>query len=201
MFASKGCKTQLQTQQDQRSFQLTLQQLCFGLVQGGAQHTAFNKIALSTRPLKRSLPATAWQPTASPTAFTTASTRTITRSLRRTLLSVLWFSFLIHNIFIGNSFWRKELVEHNELSETVWEQELDKNFVHKPFQQDQLQQNLCIEKNKNNKLDHNQLRETQFQTENFDNFIFTSFRNQINLSKAQSSFQRNSALHLVFSDR
>ena len=75
------------------------------------------------------------------------------------MLSVLWFSFLINNIFIGNSFWRKELVEHNELSETVWEQELDKNFEHKPFQQDQLQQNLYIEKNKNNKLDHNQLRE------------------------------------------
>ena len=161
LFASKGCKTQLQTQQDQRSFQLTMQQLCFGMVQGGAQHTAFNKTALSTRSLKRSLPTSAWQTSASPTAFTKASTRATKRSLRRTLLFMVWFSFLINNIFFGDSFWRKEVVEHNELSEIVWEQELDKNFEHKPFQQDQHQQNLYREKNKNNKLDHNQLRENK----------------------------------------
>ena len=38
----------------------------------------------------------------------------------------------------------------------------------------------------------------QFQTENLANFIFISFMIKINLSEAQSTFQRNSALHLVF---
>ena len=161
-----------------------MQQPCLGLVQGGAFQTALQKRA-SSPPLHRTAStlislsfANAWlnsskrawsrrsltrscRTTASPIAFTTASTRTTTRSLKRTLLSVLWLSFLI-NIFIGNSFWRKELVEHNELSQTVQSFPLDPLHDHLGKEHlcpDQLQQNLYIEKNKNNKLDHNQLRE------------------------------------------
>ena len=150
LIESKISRQELDHKQVQ-SFQLPMQQLCLGLVQGGAQHTAFNKIALSTRSLKRSLPATAWQTSASPTAFTTTSTRTTTRSLRRTLLSGLWFSFLIITIFISNSFWGKELVDHNELSQTVQSFPLDPlhdhlgkellwtdQFQHKQLQEEQV---------------------------------------------------------------
>ena len=192
--------TKLQNRSVQ-SFQLTRVQLS-SLAQGGVQHRASHQPALNTRALSLALTLTslslaldAWLKTsskrawrsrplstrssrrssstrASPTALAPSSTTTATSSLRRTLLSVLWFSFLVNNIFIGNSFWRKELVEHNELSQTVLEQELEELLADKPFRldpfhdhlgkenlwSDQLQQNN-LEKNKNNKLDPNQLQE------------------------------------------
>ena len=205
VLGSKSCKTQLENKQDKRSFQLTsaallsatliasslgayhhksfqltMQQLCFGLVQGGVQHRAFHKPALqprawstslhstaltlislsfidawfktsSRRSLRRSLPTRAWRTTSSPTALTTTSTKSTPRSLRRTLLSIVWFSFLISNIFISTSFWGKEVAENDELSQNVWEQELEEQLAAKPLQQDQLQQNKFKEKNKNKK--------------------------------------------------
>ena len=71
------------------------------------------------------------------------------------MLSFVWFSFLISNIFISSSFWKQDVAENDELSENVWEQELEEHLAAKPFQQDQLQQNLSKEENKNSKLDHN----------------------------------------------
>ena len=183
-----------------QSFQLTGQHLSFALVSGGVHLRAFNQSALQTRtltaltlislslaiiawlkpsskrawrrsPLRRSLctislPATSFRRSASTTAFPTTSFRT-TSSFRRTFL---WFSFLF-SIFFSNSFRGKELVEHNELSQTVLEQELEELLANKPCPLDplhdhlgqenlwpiQLQQNN-LEKNKN-KLDHNQPRE------------------------------------------
>ena len=84
--------------------------------------------------------------------------------------ALLWFSFLF-SIFFSNSFRGKELVENNELSQTVLEQELEELLANKPCPLDplhdhlgqenlwpnQLQQNN-LEKS-NNKLDHSQLRE------------------------------------------
>ena len=143
---SRSCRTQLQNKQvqqmTQKSFQLTQVQLCQNVAQRGVQHKAFSKIALRTRSSRRSLTTRSWRTRSSPTASTTTSTQSTTRSLRRTLLSIVWFSFLISNIFISSSFWKQEVAENDELSENVWEQELGEQLAAKPFHHDQLQQNL-----------------------------------------------------------
>ena len=184
---SESHSQQLQMLQFQ-NFQLTRVQLSQHTTQGGVHLRAFSKIAstsrastlislsfaqdawlktsrrkaLRSRPLRqrslsRSGPATAW-----PATTSTTTSKTATKNLRRTLLQMLWFSFFVNIIFIGSSFWRKELVEHNELLQTV--QSFPLGHLHDHLgkeQQDQLQQNLSREKIENNKLDHNQLRENK----------------------------------------
>ena len=160
-----------------KSFQLPMQQLCLGWTQGGdyphralprARCTSLHRPALTLISLsftidawlktssdrawtRRSLTTRSWRTRSSPTACTTSTNRSTTRSLRRTLLSIVWFSFLISNIFLGNSFWKQEVAENDELSENVWEQELEEQLAAKPLQQDQLQQNQLKEKNQNKK--------------------------------------------------
>ena len=146
--------TQLQNRQVE-SFQLTSQQLSFGLVSGGVHLRAFYQPALQARtlstaltlislslainawlkpsskrawrksPLRKSLgttslPTTSFRRAASTTAFPTTSF-TATSRFRKTLLSVLWFSVLF-SIFFSNSFRRQEIVEKDELLQTVLEQ-------------------------------------------------------------------------------
>ena len=185
--------TQLQNRQVQR-FQLPLQQLCFGLVQGGVQHRASYQPAFQTRALRTALTlislrfANAWLKTSSTKAWrrrplrkslcrrslstrssqpalATSSTTPATSSLRRTLLPIVWFNFLFTNFFLSSSFWKTEVDKHNELSQTVWEQELEELQVDKSFPldhrhdhlgkenlwSDQLQQNNFNEKNKKKK--------------------------------------------------
>ena len=162
-----GSEHSFRTDQVQ-SFQLTLQQLCFGLVQGGVQHRAFHQPALQTRalstaltltslslaldawlktsskrawkrsPLRKSLCTTSLSTRSSQTALATSSTTTATSSLRRALLSLVWFSFLLNNFFLSNSFWKTEVDEHNELSQNVWDQELEELQVDESFPLDHL---------------------------------------------------------------
>ena len=150
-----------------KSFQLPMQQLYLSWTQGGAYpHRALSALTLISLSLainawlktsskrawiRRSLPTRSSSTTSFTTASTKSATNSATRSLQRTLLSVVWFSFLINNIFIGNSFWRKEPVDNNELSETVWEQELEEHLAAKPLQHNQLQQNKLDDKKKNKK--------------------------------------------------
>ena len=187
-------RTQLQNRSVQ-SFQLPVQQLCFGLVKGGVQPRASHQPALQTRTLSTALTLTslsfaldAWLKTSSKrawkrrplrkslcrrslstrssqTALATSITTPATSSFRRTLLSVFWFSFLFSNFFLSSSFWKTEVDRYNELSQTVWDQELeelqvDESFPLDPFHDhlgkenlwsDQLQQNSFTEKNKKKK--------------------------------------------------
>ena len=184
---------QLQNRQVQ-SFQLSMQQLCFGLVQGGVHHRASPQPALQTtalstaltlislsfaidawlktssnrawrrNPLRKSLCRRSLSTRSSQPALATSTTKPATSSLRRTLLFMLWFSFLFNNFFLSSSFWKTEVDKHNELSQTVWEQELeelpvDESFPLDPFHDHlgkenfwsvQLQQNN-LEKNKKKK--------------------------------------------------
>ena len=146
LLGSRSCRTQLENkpvqQLTQKSFQLTKVQLCQCLAQGGVQHKAFHNIALRTRSWRRSATRRSWSTRSSHTASTTTTTKRTTRSLQRTLLSIVWFSFLLSNIFLSNSFWKQEVAENNELQETVWAQELDKHLAIKHFQEEQLQQQL-----------------------------------------------------------
>ena len=57
------------------------------------------------------------------------------------MLALFWFSFLLANFFLSNSVWKQEL-DKNELYKTVCAQELDKQLADKPFQEEQLQQQL-----------------------------------------------------------
>ena len=79
LLGSRSCRTQLENkpvqQLTQKSFQLTKVQLCQSfLAQGGVQHKAFNKTALRTRSLRRSLTTRSWRTRSSSTASTTSST-------------------------------------------------------------------------------------------------------------------------------
>ena len=100
-----------------------------------------------------------WSTRSSHTASTTTTTKRTTRSLRRTLLSIVWFSFLLSNIFLSSSFWKQEVAENNELQETVWAQELDKHLAVKHFQEGQLQQQL--QDNIQEKIYHSEKLELQ----------------------------------------
>ena len=146
LLSSKSCRTQLEHKQvqqlTQKSFQLTKVQLCQCLAQGGVQHKALYKTALRTRSWRRPLTRRSWSTRSSHTTSTTTTTKRTTRSLRRTLLSIVWFSFLLSNIFISSSFWEQEAAKNNELQETVWAQELEEQLAVKPFQKEQLQQQL-----------------------------------------------------------
>ena len=107
------------------------------MAQRGASNKASHNRALRTRSSARS----------SQPALTTSTSKTTTSSLQRTLLPIFWFSFLFNNIFVSNiflinSFWQQEVDENNELSKTAWAQELDKHLADKPFQEEQLQQQL-----------------------------------------------------------
>ena len=169
-----------------QSFQLTGQNLSFALVSGGVHLrasyqptwqtrtlTALTLISLSLaitawlkssskRAWKRSplrsslstasLPTTSFSKAASTTACSTTPFRT-TSSLRRTFL---WFSF-VFSIFFSNSFRGKELVEHNELSQTVLEQELEELLANKPCPLDPLHDHLGQENLWQNQLQQNNL--------------------------------------------
>ena len=121
--------------------------------------TAWRSIAWIQSLFPTSLSTTSSHKAASMRALQPTSFRT-TSSFRTTLS---WFSFLFHNFFFSSSFRGQEIEKEDELLQTVLEQELGEHneLSAKPFQQDQLQQNLYREKNKNNKLDHNQLQEEQ----------------------------------------
>ena len=188
--------TQLQNRQVQ-SFQLPMQQLCFGLVQGGVHHRASHQPALQTRtlstaltlislsfaldawlktsskrawnrrPLRKSLCRRSLSTRSSTTAFPTTSS-TATSSFRRTLLSVLWFSFLFSNFFLSSSFWKTEVDKNNELSQTVWEQELeelqvDESFPLDPFHDHLGKENLWSDQLQQNKLEKNKKKQQQDQ--------------------------------------
>ena len=90
--------------------QLELSNQC--LVQSFQQESLEAEDTLRTRACAQHLPSTR----SSQTALATSSTRTTTRSLQKNLAFQCFGSAsLVNIIFIGNSFWRKELVEHNEL--------------------------------------------------------------------------------------
>ena len=93
------------------------------------------------RSSKRSATSRSWCTRSSHTASTT-TTKSTTRSLQRTFLSIVWFSFFLSNIVLSSSFWKQEVAENNELYKTAWAQELDKQLAFKPFQEEQLQQQL-----------------------------------------------------------
>ena len=189
--------TQLHNKQVQ-SFQLPMQQLCFGLVQGGVQHRAFHQPALQTRafstalalislsfaldawlktsskrawkrnPLRKNLCTTSLSTRSSQTALATSSTTTATSSLRRTLLSVLWFSFLFSNFFLSSSFWKTEVDKHNELSQTVWEQEpeelqVDEYFPLDPFHDHLGKENLWSDQLQEEQVPDRELRQLHLQ--------------------------------------
>ena len=214
---------QLQILQFQ-SFQLTMVQLSQHTTQGGVHLRAFSKIASTTRAstlislsfaqdawlksssrtalrsrplrqrsLRRSGPATAWPATTSTTA-----SKTTTKSLRRTLLTMLLFSF-----FISNSFWRKELEEHNELSQTVQFFPLDPLHDHlgKELWTDQLQQNLCSKTNKNNKLDHNQVPAKEVPDRELSQLHLSQLHDQDQPFRGTKQLPEEECLHLVLSDR
>ena len=91
---------------------------------------------------RKSLCTTSLSTRSSQTALAASSTTTATSSLRRTLLSLVWFSFLFNNFFLSSSFWKTEVDEHNELSQTVSEQELEELLVDRPFPLDHLHDHL-----------------------------------------------------------
>ena len=221
------CAALLDTSQDQHSASVLLSKelsasnaaalLQFGS-RGIFQHRASHKPALQTRALSTALTLTslsfanrclaqtfqqrAWTRrslstrSSSTTASTTASTTTFTTatsSFRRTLLSVVWFSFLFDNFFLSNSFWKPEVAEQRNLFRLISFMIIleKKIFGQISFSKTASQRRT---RRSSNKISF----QHQFQTENLANFIFHSFMIKINLSEAQSSFQRNSALHLVF---
>ena len=236
-------KTRIRNRSAQ-SFQLTRVQLG-SLAQGGVQQKASPQPTLQTRtltaltlsslslainawlktasfracrgrPLRRSLcttslPTTSFSKAASTTACPTTPFRT-TSSLRRTFL---WFSFLF-SIFFSNSFRGKELVEHNELLQTVLELELEELLADKPcplgsfhdhlgqenFWSLQLQQ-LSLEKNK--KKQQKQLsapaRQRTFPTSSSPAFSTRSrFSNQQTASRGTLVYSESSDSSLASSN-
>ena len=93
----------------------------------------------------------------SQTALATSFTTPATSSFRRTLLSKLWFSFLFSNFFLSSSFWKTEVDKHTELSQIVWEQELEELRVDESFQLDPFHDHLGKENLWSDQLQQNNL--------------------------------------------
>ena len=176
-----------------RAFSLHCSSLALVWLQGGVHLRAFYQPALQTRthsfdldqlelsnhclaqtfkrawrrnPLRKSLsttslPTTSFRRAASTIAFPTTSF-TATSSSGEPCFSMLWFSFLF-NIFFSNSFRGKELVEHNELSQTVLEQELEELLADKPCPLDPLHDHLGQENLWSVQLQQNNLEKNKQQ--------------------------------------
>ena len=117
------------------------------MAQRGVSNKASHIRVLRPRSCTRTMTRRSWCTRSSQPALTTSTSKSTTSSLQRTLLAICWFSFLFNNIFVSNSFlnnsfWQQEVEENNELSKTAWAQELDKHLADKPFQEEQLQQQL-----------------------------------------------------------
>ena len=211
-----------------QSFQLTRVQLSHSLAQGGVHRAsskpawpppAWPTRALSTastltslsfanqnwlNPSKRawtrrSLLTRSSSRTASTSASPTTSTTT-TSSLQRTFL-FLMFSFVIANNFISSSFWKKSLrstMSFHKLFNLVRLVPFMTILDKKSFAQISLSKTTSRRRTRTTSLITITFRKNKFQTENFSSFIFHNFMIKINLSEAQSSFQRKNALHLVF---